>query len=81
MPIHIYRNTKKKISRNNKTDSTTGITTTGDTVIGDLLDRNMVLIPLAIDPFGHFRPILQTFLFDTQPTTPITSTPTNPTPI
>ena len=32
----------------------------------------------GIDPFGHFGPILQTFLFDTQPTTLITFTPTKP---
>jgi hypothetical protein len=38
----------------------------------------MVLIPLAIDPFRYFGPILQTFLFDTQPMTPITFTPTKP---
>jgi hypothetical protein len=52
MPIHIYRNTKKKkIGCKIKTDKITGTTTTGDTVIGDLLDRNMILIPIAIDPF------------------------------
>jgi hypothetical protein len=78
---HLQKYERKKIGRDSKTNSTTGITTTGNTVIGDLLDCNMVIIPLAIDPSGHFRPILQTYLFDTQPTTPITSTPTNPTPI
>jgi hypothetical protein len=69
---------KKKIGRENKTDKITGTTTTGDTVIGDLLDRNMILIPIAIDPFGRFGPILQTFLYDTQPTNPITFTFTKP---
>ena len=34
--------------------------------------------PLVIDPFGHFEPLLQTFLFDTQPTTPIMFTPIKP---
>ncbi len=38
----------------------------------------MILIPIAIDPFGRFGPILQTFLYDTQPTNPITFTPTKP---
>ena len=53
MPTHIYRNMKKRRS-DAKTKSTkiTGTTTTGDTVIGNLLDRNMILIPIAIDPFG-----------------------------
>ena len=42
---------------------------------GDLLDRNMILIPIiAVDPFGRFGLILLTFLFDTQPTNPITLT-------
>ena len=49
MPIHVYRNMKKKkIRRGNKTYKISGTTTTGDTVIGDLLDRNMILIPIAI---------------------------------
>ena len=64
MPTHIYRNTKKKkIGHENETNKITGTTTTRDTVIDDLLDRNMILIPIAIDPFGRFGPILQTFLF------------------
>jgi hypothetical protein len=75
---HLQRYEKKKIGREIKTDKITGTTTTGDTVIGDLLDRNMILIPVAIDPFGQFGPILQTFLYDTQPTNPITFTPTKP---
>jgi hypothetical protein len=32
-------------------DKITDTTATGDTVIGGLLDRNMILIPIAIDPF------------------------------
>jgi hypothetical protein len=76
---HLQKYEKKKIGRENKTDKITGTTsTTGDTVIGDLLDRNMILIPIAIDPFGRSGPILQTFLYDTQPTNPITFTPTKP---
>jgi hypothetical protein len=35
---HLQRYEKKKIGRENKTDKITGTTTTGDTVIGDLLD-------------------------------------------
>jgi hypothetical protein len=34
---HLQKYEKKKIGRNNKTDSTTGTTTTGDTIIGDHL--------------------------------------------
>jgi hypothetical protein len=73
---HLQKSKNKNIGHNNKINTTTGTTTTGDTIIVNLLDSNMVLIPLAIYPFafGHFGPILQTFLFDTQPMTPITFT-------
>jgi len=76
---HLQKYENKKIGRENKTEKITGTTTTSDTVIGDLLDRNMILITIAIDPFGRFGPrILQTFLCDTQPMNPITFTPTKP---
>jgi hypothetical protein len=79
MPIHIYRNMKKtKIGRDNKTNTTTGKVTVSNSIIGDLLYCNMILIPLAIDPFGQFRPILQTFLFNTQLTNTIEFTPIKP---
>ena len=79
MPIHIYRNMKKRrLAATTKPTQPQAPPPLVTIIIGDLLDRNMVLIPLAIDPFGHFGPILQTFLFDTQPTTPITFTPTKP---
>ena len=75
---HLQKYEKKKIGRDNKTDPTTGIITVGDTIIGELLTRNMVLIPLAIDPHGRFGPLLQTFLFDTEPATPISFTTNKP---
>ncbi len=75
---HLQKYEKKKIGRNNKTDPATGIITVGDTLLGDLLTHNMVLIPLAIDPHGRFGPLLQTFLFDTEPATPISFTTNKP---
>ena len=56
----------------------TGTSTIGDRVIGDILAKNMILIPLAINPFRRFGPLLQHFLFDTPPTTPITFTNAKP---
>jgi hypothetical protein len=35
---------------------------TYDNIIQELLDKNMVLLPLAIDPFGHWGPIARTLL-------------------
>jgi hypothetical protein len=37
----------------------------GDDVIGKLYQKNMVLIPFAIDPWARFRPMLQAFLTTT----------------
>lgn len=78
MPIHIYRNTKRRSS--NESTLTKGITTIGDTVIGDILDQVMILLPLTIDPLALdcFGPILQHFLFDIQPASPLTFTQANP---
>ena len=75
---HLQKYEKKKIGRENKTDKIAGTTTISDTIIGDFLHRNMIKIPIAIDPFGQFGPILQTFLFNTEPTNPITFTPIKP---
>jgi len=69
---------EKKLGCDNKTNPTTGITTIGDTVIGYILDQNMILLPLAIDPLGRFWPILQHLLFDIQPISPLTFTPAKP---
>jgi hypothetical protein len=66
------------LGRDNKSNPTTGITTIGDTVIGDILDQSMILFPLAIDPVGRFGPIFQHFHFDIQLSSPLTFTPTKP---
>jgi hypothetical protein len=55
-----------------------GITTIGNTIIGDILDQNMNVLPLAIDPLRHFGPILQQFLFNIQPSSQLIFTPTKP---
>ena len=45
--------------------------TNGDTLIGDLLSHDMILLPFAIDPFGRFGPILEHFLFGSHDPPPI----------
>ncbi len=57
------QNYERKKGRTNKTDASTSIITCGDTLIGDLLHRNMLLIPFAMDPLGRFGPLLQNFIF------------------
>ncbi len=34
----------------------------GENIIRELLDKNMILLPFAIDPFGRWGPITRTFL-------------------
>jgi len=60
---HLQKYERKKLGRTNKTDPSTSTITHGDTVIGHLLNGNMLLIPFAIDPLGRFGPLLQNFLF------------------
>jgi hypothetical protein len=60
---HLQNYERKKLGRTNKTDSSTSTITRGDTLIGDLLHQNMLLIPFAIDPLGRFGLLLQNFLF------------------
>ena len=60
---HLQNYEHKKLGHTNKTDASTSIITCGDTLIGDLLHRNMLLIPFVIDPLGRFSPLLQNFLF------------------
>jgi hypothetical protein len=47
----------------------TGITLSGDEIIGQLYQPNMQLIPFAISPLGLFGPTMNTFLYGTDPMT------------
>ena len=58
---HLQKYERKKLGRINKTYASTAIITRSDTLIGDLLHRNMLLIPFAIDPLGRFGPLLLLF--------------------
>jgi hypothetical protein len=57
-------------------DPTPSIDNHGDTLIGNLLNQNMLLIPFAIDPLGRFGPLLHNFLFGHHPA-PLLSFPTS----
>jgi hypothetical protein len=60
---HLQNYERKKLGHTNKTDASASTITRGDTLIGNLLHRNMLLIPFVIDPLGRFGPLLQNFLF------------------
>ena len=81
MPVDIYRNTKSRSSdTTTKNYLTTGITTNGNTVIGSILDQNVIMLPLEIETLGRFGSILilQHSLLDIRPSSPLTFTPAKP---
>ena len=49
------------------TNSITGVTLTGDQALGQILDSNQALIPIAIGPFGELGQIFMRFLYGTPP--------------
>jgi hypothetical protein len=69
---HLQTYEKRKLGQANKTSSSTNTLTHGNDLIHDLLQRYMILLPFAIAPMRSFGPILQNFLVDTPPGTPIT---------
>ncbi len=64
---HLQTYKCRKLGRISKTNPATSIVTRGDTLIGNLLDPNMLLIPFGIDPLGRFGPLLHNFLFGHHP--------------
>jgi hypothetical protein len=58
---HLHKYERKKLGRANKTEPSTSIITHGDTLIGDLLHQNMLLIPFVKVSLGRFSPLLQIF--------------------
>ena len=75
---HLQIFEKRKLCRGNKRDPATGTQIKGDAIIGDLLQRNMTLLPFAIDPFGRLGPLARAFLFGTAPTHALTFPPSRP---
>ena len=49
---------RKKLMRPRKMDSVTGAKQEGDLAIGELVQKLIMLYPMAIDPHGRFGPLL-----------------------
>jgi hypothetical protein len=64
---HLQMYERSKLGLNNKTDPKTSIVACGDTLIGNRLERNMLLIPFVTDPFGRLGPFFHNFLFGHHP--------------
>eukprot|EP00956_Cyclotella_meneghiniana_P029344 scaffold70739_cov45-Cyclotella_meneghiniana.AAC.3 len=59
---------KKKFERpRGGTNNVTGVTLTGDQAIGQIIDSNQALIPIAIGPFGEIGEIFMRFQYGTAP--------------
>ena len=57
---------RRKLGCISKPATTTTPPVHGDEVIGELYNKNMVLILITIDPFARFGPMFQSFLTSTE---------------
>ena len=50
----------------------------GETLIGELLDKSIALIPMAVDPHGKWGPLMDRLLHNTAPPPDLRIPPTHP---
>jgi hypothetical protein len=62
---YLQMHKRHKLGRINKLATTTTPPVRGEDVIGKLFHKNMVLVPITIDPFARFGPMSQSFLTST----------------
>jgi hypothetical protein len=62
---HLQMHEHHKLGCINKLATATTPPVRGDNVIGELFHKNMVLVPITIDPFARFGPMFQSFLTST----------------
>ena len=62
---NLQRHEQDKLGHMHKPSTPTTPFIHGDDVIGELYQKNMVLIPFTIDPWARFSPMLQAFLTTT----------------
>ena len=65
--LRLRKGEKDKFQRRGKTDRKTGITLTGDQIIGKILDQNMALLPIAVSPHGRIGSLFRRFLYGEDP--------------
>jgi hypothetical protein len=63
---HLQMHERRKLGRTTKPATPTTPPVHGDEVIDELYNKNMVLIPITIDPFACFGPMFQSFLTSTE---------------
>ena len=62
---NLQRHERSKLGRAHKPATPSSPFIHGDSVIGEIYHKNMVLIPFTVDPHGRFGPMLQAFLTST----------------
>jgi len=68
---HLQVYERQKLMRQGTSDAATENRVSGDTLIGELLLRKTILIPMPIDPHGKWGPMFDRFLFGTRPPDPL----------
>jgi hypothetical protein len=64
---HLQVYERWKLNRISQCDPNTGIITHSNSIMGNIYNNNMALLPFAINPFDHLGPILHHFLFNNHP--------------
>ena len=65
--MRLRKGERNKFQRQGHTDSETGVSLTGDDIIGSIIGRNMALLPISVSPHGHLGSIIERFLYDKDP--------------
>ena len=63
---HLQMHEQRKLGHISKPATDTTSPVHGNEVIGKLYHKNMVFIPITIDPFARFGPMFQSFLTSTE---------------
>ena len=64
---HLQTHERLKLMRNGTTDAATDDKIRGDILIGELIQKRIILLPMPIDPHGQWGPMFNQFLFGTRP--------------
>ena len=63
--VRLQDGEQKKFNREAYTNDDTGVTLTGDEIIGEILTTNSALIPFTVTEFGQLGSLAQRFLYGT----------------
>ena len=64
---NLQKKERLKLVREDAGDSDAANSTSGEEIIGELIQKGIILMPWAIDPHGKWGPVLENFLFNCEP--------------